>query len=163
MDQVKIFTPASVANVSCGFDVLGFCLEPVGDEMVIRKQNLRLKNYQNRRSKPPLDVKNVAGSAAEAMLKAHPKSRALKQKFTKTSKPVVVLEVKRALPGLFFINELLGKPFTAHELIAFAMEGEALASGSAHADNVAPVLMGGITLVRSIDPIDVIQLAYTQS
>ena len=74
MDQVKIFAPASVANVSCGFDVLGFCLEPVGDEMIIRKtESSGLKITKIVGQSLPLDVKkNVAGSAAEAMLKAHP-------------------------------------------------------------------------------------------
>lgn len=162
MDQVKIFAPASVANVSCGFDVLGFCLEPVGDEMVIRKtESSGLKITKIVGQSLPLDVKkNVAGSAAEAMLKAHPQKAGFEIEIYKNIKAGsgIGSSAASAAGAVFGINELLGKPFTAHELIAFAMEGEALASGSAHADNVAPVLMGGITLVRSIDPIDVIQL-----
>ena len=63
-----------------------------------------------------------------------------------------------AAGAVFGINQLLGKPFSAHDLIQFAMEGEILASGSPHADNVAPVLLGGFTLVRSINPVDVIKL-----
>ena len=162
MDQVKIFTPASVANVSCGFDVLGFCLEPVGDEMVIRKvESSGLKITKIVGESLPLDVKkNVAGSAAEALLKAHTLKAGFEIEIYKKIKAGsgIGSSAASAAGAVFGINELLGKPFTAQELIAFAMEGEALASGSAHADNVAPVLMGGITLVRSIDPIDVIQL-----
>ena len=162
MDQVKIFAPASVANVSCGFDVLGFCLEPVGDEMVIRKtESSGLKITKIVGQSLPLDVKkNVAGSAAEAMLKAYPQKAGFEIEIYKNIKAGsgIGSSAASAAGAVFGINELLGKPFTAHELIAFAMEGEALASGSAHADNVVPVLMGGITLVRSIDPIDVIQL-----
>ena len=74
MDEIKIFCPASVANMSCGFDVLGFCLGPVGDEMIIRKTNspgVKITKIQGQDL--PLDVKkNVAGVAAEALLKAHP-------------------------------------------------------------------------------------------
>ena len=94
------------------------------------------------------------------MLKAHPQKAGFEIEIYKNIKAGsgIGSSAASAAGAVFGINELLGKPFTAHELIAFAMEGEALASGSAHADNVAPVLMGGITLVRSIDPIDVIQL-----
>ena len=122
---------------------------------------LGLKNYQNRRSKPTAGCKkNVAGAAAEALLKAHPQKAGFEIEIYKNIKAGsgIGSSAASAAGAVFGINELLGKPFTAHQLIAFAMQGEALASGSAHADNVAPVLMGGITLVRSIDPIDVIQL-----
>ena len=74
MKEIRIFTPASVANVSCGFDVLGFCLAPVGDEMVIRmtdKQGVKITKIEGQDL--PLDVKrNVAGVAAQAMLATHP-------------------------------------------------------------------------------------------
>ena len=65
--------------------------------------------------------------------------------------------------AVFGVNQLLGSPFTKEELIPFAMEGERAASGSAHADNVAPCLLGGFTLVRSYDPLDIISLAYPDS
>jgi homoserine kinase len=162
MDQIKIFAPASVANVSCGFDVLGCCLDPVGDEMLIRKTNASgVKITKIEGQNLPLDVKkNVAGVAAEALLKAHPTQSGFEIEIHKKIKAGsgIGSSAASAAGAVFGINELLGKPYTAHELIAFAMEGEGLASGSAHADNVAPVLMGGITLVRSINPVDVIQL-----
>ncbi len=162
MDQIKIFAPASVANVSCGFDVLGFCLDPIGDEMVIRKTNSSgVKITKIEGQNLPLDVKkNVAGVAAEALLKAHPSPSGFEIEIYKNIKAGsgIGSSAASAAGAVFGINELLGKPISAHELIAFAMEGEGLASGSAHADNVAPVLMGGITLVRSINPVDVIQL-----
>ena len=148
--------------MSCGFDVLGFCLDPVGDQMIIRKTNTppKVKITKIEGQSLPLDVKNVAGVAAEALLKAHPQKAGFEMEIYKNIKAGsgIGSSAASAAGAVFGINELLGKPFTAHQLIAFAMEGEGLASGSAHADNVAPVLMGGITLVRSIDPIDVIQL-----
>ena len=162
MDEIKIFCPASVANMSCGFDVLGFCLSPVGDEMIIRKTNFPgVKITKIEGQDLPLDVKkNVAGVAAEALLKAHPAQTGFEIEIYKNIKAGsgIGSSAASAAGAVFGINELLNKPFTAHELIAFAMEGEGLASGAAHADNVAPVLMGGITLVRTIDPVDVIKL-----
>ena len=162
MDEIKIFAPASVANVSCGFDVLGFCLEPVGDEMIIRKTDSSgIKITKIEGQDLPLDVKNnVAGVAAEALLKAHPVEFGFEIEIYKNIKAGsgIGSSAASSAGAVFGINKLLNSPFTAHELIHFAMQGEVLASGSAHADNVAPVLLGGITLVRSTNPIDVIQL-----
>ena len=162
MNQIKIFAPASVANVSCGFDVLGFCLDPVGDEMVIRKTNSSgVKISKILGQSLPLDVKkNVAGVAAEALLKDYPTQSGFEIEIYKNIKAGsgIGSSAASAAGAVFGINELLGKPYTSHDLISFAMKGEGLASGAAHADNVAPVLMGGITLVRSIDPVDVIKL-----
>jgi homoserine kinase len=162
MNQIKIFATASVANVSCGFDVLGFCLEPVGDQMLIRKTNSSgIKITKIEGQNLPLDVKkNVAGVAAEALLKAHPTKSGFEIEIYKNIKAGsgIGSSAASAAGAVYGINELLGKPYTSHDLISFAMEGEGMASGTVHADNVAPVLMGGITLVRSIDPVDVIKL-----
>ena len=162
MNQIKIFAPASVANVSCGFDVLGFCLEPVGDQMIIRKTNSSgIKITKIEGQNLPLDVKkNVAGVAAEALLKAHPTKSGFEIEIYKNIKAGsgIGSSAASAAGAVYGINELLGKPYTSHDLISFAMEGEGMASGTVHADNVAPVLMGGITLVRSIDPVDAIKL-----
>ena len=162
ISEIKIFSPASVANVSCGFDVLGFCLEPIGDEMIIRKtksQGVKITKIEGQ--KLPLDIrKNVAGVAALALLNEHNSKVGFEIEIYKKIKAGsgIGSSAASSAGAVFGINELLGKPFTAHELITFAMQGEVLASGSPHADNVSPVLMGGITLVRSIEPIDVIKL-----
>lgn len=162
MEEIKIFAPASVANVSCGFDVLGFCLEPVGDEMVIRKtKKPGVKISKIEGQDLPLDVrKNVAGVAAKAMLEAHPTDCGFEIEIYKKIKAGsgIGSSAASAAGTVFAINELIERPFDKHQLIQFAMEGESVASGSAHADNVAPVLLGGFTLVRSIDPVDVIKL-----
>ena len=162
MSEIKIFSPASVANMSCGFDVLGFCLDTIGDEMIIRKTispGLKITKIEGQIL--PLDIrKNVAGVAALALLNAHNSKEGFEIEIYKKIKAGsgIGSSAASSAGAVFGINELLGKPFTAHELINFAMEGEVLASGSPHADNVSPVLMGGITLVRSIEPIDVIKL-----
>ncbi|MEK9604283.1 MAG: homoserine kinase [Flavobacteriaceae bacterium] len=162
MDEIKIFAPASVANVSCGFDVLGFCLDPVGDEMIIRKtpsEGVKITKIVGQ-NLPSNVKKNVAGVAAEAILNSYSSKFGFEIEIYKNIKAGsgIGSSAASAAGAVFGINELLGKPFTAHELIGFAMEGEGVASGSAHADNVSPVLLGGITLVRSIDPLDVIKL-----
>jgi homoserine kinase len=162
MKSVKIFTPASVANISCGFDVLGFCLDPVGDDMTIRKsteKGIRITKITGQDL--PLDIhQNVAGVAAMALLDAHPSKHGFEIQINKRIKAGSGIGSSAASSSgaVFGINYLLGSPYTKHELIDFAMQGEKLASGSAHADNVSPVLLGGFTLVRSIAPVDVIKL-----
>tara|TARA_B110000285_G_scaffold96020_1_gene109523 strand:+ start:372 stop:1301 length:930 start_codon:yes stop_codon:yes gene_type:complete len=162
MKSVKLFTPASVANVSCGFDVLGFCLDPVGDDMIIRKsaeKGIRITKITGQDL--PLDVhQNVAGVAAMALLEAHPSEYGFEIEINKRIKAGsgIGSSAASSAGAVFGINHLLGSPYTKHELINFAMQGEKLASGSAHADNVSPVLLGGFTLVRSIAPMDVIKL-----
>ena len=162
MEEIKIFAPASVANVSCGFDVLGFCLDPVGDVMIIRKiKTPGVKISKIVGQKLPFEIKkNVAGVAAEAMLAAYPSKFGFEIEIHKNIKAGsgIGSSAASAAGAVFGINQLIGKPFSAHDLIQFAMEGEGLASGSPHADNVAPVLLGGFTLVRSMNPVDVIKL-----
>ena len=162
MDEIKIFCPASVANISCGFDILGFCLNHVGDEMIIRKTDSPgIKITKIVGQDLPIDVKkNVAGVTAEALVKAHNTKKGFEIEIFKkiNSGSGIGSSAASAAGAAFGINELLNRPFNVNELISFAMVGECLASGTTHADNVAPVLMGGITLVRTIDPLDVIQL-----
>jgi homoserine kinase len=109
----------------------------------------------------PLEVKkNVAGVAAEAMLFENPSTFGFEIEIHKKIKPGsgIGSSAASAAGAVYGINELMGKPLSAHDLIQYAMEGECLASGSPHADNVAPVLLGGFTLVRSTKPLDVIKL-----
>jgi homoserine kinase len=162
MEEIKFFSPASVANVSCGFDVLGFCLDPIGDKMIVRRTvapGVKISKIEGQDL--PFDVKkNVAGVAAEALLKEFPVDFGFEIEIYKKIKAGsgIGSSAASAAGSVYGINELLGRPFTAHELVSFAMEGESVACGAAHADNVAPVLLGGITLVRSTAPLEVIKL-----
>ena len=162
MNKIKIFCPASVANVSCGFDVLGFCLDPIGDEMIIRKtaeKGIRITKIEGQDL--PLEAhNNVAGVAGLALLEAHPSAFGFEIEIIKGIKAGSDRGISAASSAgaVFGINELLGRPFTRGELIQFAMKGEELASGTPHADNVAPVLLGGFTLVRCSKEPDVIGL-----
>ena len=162
MNEIKIFCPATIANISCGFDVLGLCLESVGDEMIIRKSDVKgIKITKIVGEELPLETsKNVAGVAALALLDAIDYKFGFEIEIYKNIKPGsgIGSSAASAAGAVFGINELLGKPFTRKELVEFAMKGEAIASGSEHADNVAPAILGGITLVRSSAPLDIIKI-----
>ncbi|MBC9798397.1 homoserine kinase [Sinomicrobium weinanense] len=162
MNEIRIFCPATIANVSCGFDVLGLCLDKVGDEMVIRKTgNNQVTISKIEGQDLPLDTeKNVAGVSALALLDHLGSTQGFDIEIYKKIKPGsgIGSSAASAAGAVFGINKLLGEPLSARELIPFAMEGEKLASGSWHADNVAPALLGGFSLVRSYEPLDVIKL-----
>ncbi len=162
MKEIKVFCPATIANISCGFDVLGLCLDNVGDEMVIRKTDKKgLVITKIEGADLPLETeKNVAGVAGLALLKAIEVDFGFEIEIYKKIKAGsgIGSSAASAVGAVFGINELLGKPFSRNQLVFFAMQGEKLASGTAHADNVAPGLLGGFTLVRSYTPLDVIRI-----
>ncbi len=162
MESVKVFAPATVANVSCGFDVLGFCLDQVGDEIIVHKSTkpgVRITKIEGQ--KLPLATKeNVAGVAAEAMLENVSTPFGFDIEIYKGIKAGsgIGSSAASSAGAVFGINALLGSPFSRNQLIEFAMKGEELASGAAHADNVSPALLGGFTLVRCGKTPDVISL-----
>lgn len=162
MDAVKVFCPATIANISCGFDVLGLALDAVGDEMVIRKSavpGIRITKITGQEL--PLEAdKNVAGVAAMALLNSFDHPLGFDIEIAKRIKPGsgIGSSAASAAGAVSGINILLDEPYSQHELVPFAMAGEKLASGVAHADNVAPALLGGFTLVRSYEPLDIIKL-----
>ena len=162
MNEIKLFSPATVANVSCGFDVLGFCLDSVGDEMVIRKtveKGIRITKIEGYNL--PFEVeKNVAGVSALAMYEAAKPDCGFEIEIYKHIKPGsgIGSSSASAVGSVYGMNILLGNPFSKTELTAFAMKGEAVASQSEHADNIAPALFGGFTLVKSLDPLEILQI-----
>ena len=162
MNEIKIFCPATIANLSCGFDVLGLCLETAGDEMIIRKSDVKgIRITKIVGADLPLETeKNVAGVSALAMLEAVETEFGFEIEIYKNIKAGsgIGSSAASSAGAVFGINELLGRPFTRKELVLFAMQGEKLASGNSHADNVAPALLGGFTLVRSSNPLDIIKI-----
>lgn len=162
MNEIKIYSPATVANVSCGFDVLGFCLNTVGDEMIIRKtseKGIRITKIQG--ADLPIETeKNVAGVSALALYNDANPDFGFEIEIHKKIKPGSGLgsSSSSAVGSVYGINELLGRPYNKTQLTEFALKGEAVASGSEHADNLAPALFGGFTLVKSIKPLQIIQL-----
>ena len=162
MKEIKLFAPATIANVSCGFDVLGLCLDTVGDEMIIRETTEKgVKITKIIGQDLPLETENnVAGVAVLALLKQLNSDAGFEIEIYKNIKPGsgIGSSAASSAGAVFGVNKLLGEPFTLKELVPFAMEGEKLASGTAHADNVAPALLGGFTLIRSYSPLDIIKI-----
>lgn len=163
MNDIKIFSPATVANVSCGFDVLGFCLDNVGDEMVIRKTSKKgifITKIEGGFDLPYETELNVAGVSALAMYNAIDVDFGFEIEINKKIKPGsgIGSSAASAVGSVFGMNEILGSPFDKTQLTAFAIKGEALASKCEHADNLAPALFGGFTLVKSLSPLQILQI-----
>jgi len=161
-NEIKIFSPATVANVACGFDVLGFCLDTIGDEMVIRKteeKGIRITKIEGY-DLPYEAEKNVAGVSALAMYNDLQPDCGFEIEIYKNIKPGsgIGSSSASAAGSVYGINELLGRPLDKTKLTYYAMKGEALASQCEHADNLAPAIFGGFTLVKSACPLQVIEL-----
>ncbi len=162
---VKVFAPATVANVSVGYDVLGFAIHGPGDDIIVRtgkKLGLSIAGIHGAQNRLPKDPKkNTATVAAQALLD-----------HLGYDNVAIELEIFKKMPfasgmgssaasavaGVFGVNEYLGSPLTKKELLPFAMLGEQVADGAYHADNVAPSLMGGFILIRDNEKHDTIRL-----
>ena len=162
INEIEVFCPATIANISCGFDVLGVALSSVGDTMLVRKvseKGVRIKKLTGQ-DLPMETHLNVAGVAGLALLAASDYEGGFEIEIRKKIKAGsgIGSSAASSTGAVWAMNELLGSPFSKAELVRFAMEGERLASGVAHADNVAPALFGGFTLVRSYEPLDIIEI-----
>jgi homoserine kinase len=164
--SVTASAPATVANVGCGFDIMGFALKGKGDRITVAiRENddddcLSISGYGG--SEIPCErQKNTAGVAIDAYLKATGNTSVkLDIKLEKNLPPGSGMgsSASSAAAGVFAVNKLLGEPLNITDLIPFAMEGEKVACGAAHADNVAPSLLGGFILIRSHEPLDLIRI-----
>jgi homoserine kinase len=164
MDQVEVYAPATVANVVCGFDVLGFALEGPGDKMVLRKSDapgVRIVHRDGFAISCDAEM-NVAGVTLLAILSEVQPRFGFELEITKSIMPGsgIGSSAASAAGAAVAANKLLGDILSDNEVIEFAMTGEAFASGSRHADNIAPAVLGGFTLVRSIDPLEVVRLEF---
>lgn len=165
MKTIRAFAPATVANVACGFDILGFAVENPGDEVIltlVEEPGVKIKSITGDEGKLPLETSRNTVSLVIQQYLNH----------IDRNDVGVEIELKKHMPlksglgssaassvvGVYALNKLLGSLLTDKELLPFAMQGEELACGSAHADNVAPALLGGFVLVRSYEPLDVVQL-----
>lgn len=162
MKEIKIFAPATVANVSCGFDALGLALENQGDEMIFRRTaSKELKITHISGADLPYDIdKNLVGIVAKTMLTEQNANFGLEIEIYKGFMPGSGLGSSAASASgtAFAVNELLGKPYDNLQLTEFAMLGEEAVSGSKFADNVAAVLYGGFVLIRGYEPLDIVSL-----
>lgn len=163
-NYVKIFAPATISNVGPGFDLLGFAIEEPGDIMLVRtnpENKLRIINNTNL-PLPEDPEKNVATVAASALLRSAGISQGFDFIFQIKISPGSGIGSSAAscAAAVVGVNILLNNIFKREELLTFALEGEKLASGSIHADNIAPALYGGFILIRSYNPLDIIPLKY---
>ena len=162
MPSIKIKTPATVANLVCGFDVLGMCLHDPYDEMEIRlldEKKVVIKSADGYEL-PSDPAQNTAGAPLLELLKEVPEERGFEINIHKHIKPGSGLgsSAASAAGAVIGANALLDNPFSKIDLVRFAMFGEKVASGVKHADNVAPCIYGGITLIRSVFPLDIISI-----
>ncbi|KFC21445.1 homoserine kinase [Epilithonimonas lactis] len=166
MDSIKVFAPATVANVVCGYDILGFAIDEPGDEIILTKNDfnkITITKIEGDGGKLPKNPeKNVVSHVIRLFLEKVNSTQGIDIELYKKM-PLnsgMGSSAASSVAALVAINELMGKPFSRQELLPLAMEGERIACGNAHADNVAPALLGGMVLVRSYEPLDAFKLPY---
>src|SRR3989339_317196 len=169
MKKIKVFAPASVSNVGPGFDMMGFALHEPGDEVEIKlnsSKEIRITKITGDGGKLPLDPeKNTTTGAIKSLLNKYNINVGLDVAIHKKMGIGSGLGSSAAssVGGVFAINKLLNLKLSKLDLLEHAIAGEFIASGSVHADNVAPALFGGFVLIRSYNPIDIIQLDYPRN
>lgn len=164
MKEIKVFAPASVANVGCGYDTIGFAIDGLGDEITMSlREDSALKIKDIIGADLPMEAdQNVASIAVQALLDHLGSKQGFDITIKKLFQPGSGLgsSASSAAGAVFAANTLLGEPVEdKSELLKFALEGEAFASKCYHADNVAPSLLGGFNVIRSYEPeLDIFQV-----
>jgi homoserine kinase len=166
-NSIQVFAPATVANVICGFDVLGFAVNKPGDEVIMRvndKPGITISKITGDNGRLPLDpAKNTVSVSVQHYLKSIDRTDIGLDIELHKKMPIgsgLGSSSASTVAGLFAAKTLLGDQTDVAKLLPFAMKGEEMACGHGHADNVAPALMGGFVLIRSYSPLDVIRLPH---
>lgn len=162
MNYLKVFSPATVANVSCGFDSLGFAVDTVGDEMTFTKtvsKGVKITSITGATLSYNVD-ENAASAVVQKMLIAAKADFGVELTISKGYFPGSGLgsSAASAAGAAFGTNQLLGNIYSNLELVKFAMFGEEVACGSQIADNVAAAIYGGFVLIRSYTPLEIVKL-----
>ncbi len=164
MKSIKVFAPATVANVTCGYDILGFAVHEPGDEVLIKltdSPGINIKEIHGDGGLLPKDAKKNTVSVAIKAFIDHLDIQPGVDIYLHKKMPLgsgLGSSAASAVAGVFALNVLLDNPLKVSDLLPFAMKGEAMACGEAHADNVAPALLGGFVLIRSYSPLDVVKI-----
>ncbi len=163
--EITVFAPATVANVICGYDVLGFALEKPGDKVIMRlngDKEVTIKHIEGDGGRLPWEAdRNTVSASVQNYLDLIGRSGTGVDIELYKQMPIgsgLGSSAASTVAGLFAINKLMGEPLKPLEMLPLALKGEELACGHPHADNVTPALLGGFTLVRSADPLDVVHL-----
>lgn len=165
--KIRIFAPATVSNVGSGFDIMGFAIEGAGDtiEMELRNDSLfMIENYTGE-ILPADPDENVIHPVIKALQKELGIDVGINMNFITKIKSAsgIGSSAASAVAAAYGFNRLLGSPLIKKELIRYAMEGERMASGASHADNIAPCMLGGFILIRSYRPLDIIEIPYPEN
>ncbi|MEX0812304.1 MAG: homoserine kinase [Chitinophagales bacterium] len=165
MQKIKVFAPSTIANVGPGYDVFGLALENIGEELEMQLNDsgeIIIHPIPGYPELPTDPGKNIAGIVSKAMLQKLGLNHGLEISIQKNVKPGSGLGSSgcSAAATAFALNQLLDKPFSAQELVAFAMLGEEATSGKAHADNVAASLLGGFCIIKSYEPLQIINIPF---
>ena len=165
--SIRVFAPATVANVVCGFDILGFAVNEPGDEVVMRvakKPGITISKITGDNGRLPLDpAKNTVTVSVQHYLKSIDRTDIGLDIELHKKMPIgsgLGSSSASTVAGLFAIKTLLGDNSDPATLLPFAMKGEEMACGHGHADNVAPALLGGFVLIKSYEPLEVIRLPH---
>ena len=157
VQRATAFAPASVANVAIGFDILGFSVDALGDTVTVTRSEqpgVRVLAVRGIAGELPLEPeKNTAGRALLAMHEALGLTFGMEMEIDKGIPLSSGLggSAASAVAAVVAANALLPTPLSKLELLKFAMQGEAVASGSLHADNISPSLFGGLVLTVGIE------------
>ena len=160
MKKIKLHSPGTVANLVCGFDILGMALSAPYDIMeltLLDKPEIIITN-KDAFNLPADPAKNVAGVVLMAVMEKLKHDAGFAITIDKQIKPGsgIGSSAASAAGAAVGANYLLGNIFSADEVVQLAMIGEKLASGVKHADNIAPCILGGVSLIRSIQPLDIV-------
>jgi len=159
---IRAYAPASVSNVACGFDIMGFAIDQPGDTVTVRltpNPGVHIRSVSGIPCSLPMDgTRNTAAAPVIALLK-HCKTRMGAEIDIHKGIPVsggIGSSAASAVAAAIACNALLDLGMSKHELLPFAIEGEKIASEAVHVDNLAPSLLGGFCLIRGYDPIDIV-------
>jgi len=165
MKKIKVFAPATIANVGPGYDILGLALEGVGEYLemeLLDSDEIIIHPIPDYPDLPLSDNENIAGIVSQAMLNELGVKQGLGIKIQKAVKPGSGLGSSgcTAAATAYALNELLGKAFSTERLVEFAILGEKATSGKAHADNVAASLLGGFCIIKSYVPLQILNIPF---
>jgi homoserine kinase len=162
MKKVKVHSPGTVANLVCGFDILGLALHEPYDimELTLRDEPTVIIHNRDEFNLPTEAEKNVAGVVLLSIMEKMDNKFGFELTVEKHIKPGsgIGSSAASAAGAAVAANYLLGNIFSNDEVVQFAMNGEKLASGVKHADNIAPCILGGVSLIRAIHPLDIISI-----
>jgi len=167
--EIKVFAPASVSNIASGFDIMGFAIDEPGDEIIIKikdEPGVVISDITGDDGKLPRSpAKNTAGAPALAILECHNISCGVEIIINKKMPLGSGLgsSAASAVASAFAMNELFELNLSKIDMLCYAIEGEKIASGSVHADNVAPCLYGGFILIRGYDPVDIVEIEVPEN